>query len=502
MSKPSHRPNGEALKAQRAERRRQQKALRKRQREQGLAPHPTPSLANTVSPYATLEQEDEARHDAATDTLGVLRSQLPFLLERLGRIPDPRQPGKVKHQLTLVLLYGLLSLVFQLGSRREVNRTMTAPRFMDNLKRLFPQLDSLPHADTLFRLLAEIDIAHIETLTVDLIKRFIRNKKFQRYLVNNGYPVAIDGTQKWTLDRCWSEQALKRQTSGGDSQFYVYVLQANLAFSDGMTLPLLTEFLETDQGDSERNKQDCEQRAFHRLAKRLKKLFPRLPIIVLLDGLYANGPVMARCREFNWQFMIVLKDACLPSVWDEVRGLAPLQPNHHHCQTWGDRRQHFWWVNDIAYEFGDSQRLTVHVVVCEERWETVGDSGTIEPRSARHVWLSSRPLNRDNVHTRCNLGARHRWNIEAGILVEKRCGYYAEHRFSYNWNAMKGHHLLMRLAVLLNTLARFTRDLAPRIAARGMRPWIAFVRETFAAWPLDPERIAARLARPFQLRLE
>jgi hypothetical protein len=85
-------------------------------------------------------------------------------------------------------------------------------------------------------------------------------------------------------------------------------------------------------------------------------------------------------------------------------------------------------------------------------------------------------LNRDNVHTRCNLGARHRWGIEAGILAEKRCGYYAEHRFSYNWNAMKGHHLLMRLAVLLNTLARFTRTLAPRIAAR--------------------------LACPFQLRLE
>jgi hypothetical protein len=60
-------------------------------------------------------------------------------------------------------------------SRREANRTMTAPRFMDNLERLFPQLDRLPHADTLFRLLAEIDIAHIETLTVDLINRFIRN---------------------------------------------------------------------------------------------------------------------------------------------------------------------------------------------------------------------------------------------------------------------------------------------------------------------------------------
>jgi hypothetical protein len=45
-----------------------------------------------------------------------------------------------------------------------------------------------------------------------------------------------------------------------------------------------------------------------RLSDRLKTLFPRLPILLLLDGLYANGPVMRRCLRAHWQFMIVLKD--------------------------------------------------------------------------------------------------------------------------------------------------------------------------------------------------
>ena len=31
------------------------------------------------------------------------------------------------------------------------------------------------------------------------------------------------------------------------------------------------------------------------------------------------------------------------------------------------------------------------------------------------------------VHERCNLGARHRWGIESGILVEKHQGYQYEH---------------------------------------------------------------------------
>ncbi|MEW6663288.1 MAG: hypothetical protein ACOY9Y_05410, partial [Bacillota bacterium] len=60
--------------------------------------------------------------------------------------------------------------------------------------------------------------------------------------------------------------------------------------------------------DYEKWKQDCELKAFHRLAKRLKHQFPKLPLTLLLDGLYANGPVMAVCRKNKWDFMIVLKD--------------------------------------------------------------------------------------------------------------------------------------------------------------------------------------------------
>lgn len=44
-------------------------------------------------------------------------------------------------------------------------------------------------------------------------------------------------------------------------------------------------------------------RAFGRLSERIKTFFPRLPILLLLDGLYANRPVMQRCHANHWQFM-------------------------------------------------------------------------------------------------------------------------------------------------------------------------------------------------------
>ena len=58
---------------------------------------------------------------------------------------------------------------------------MTRPQFEANLKRLFPELESLPHADTLFRPLRDIDVAHLEQVHVDLVRRLIR-KRLANYI--------------------------------------------------------------------------------------------------------------------------------------------------------------------------------------------------------------------------------------------------------------------------------------------------------------------------------
>jgi hypothetical protein len=118
-------------------------------------------------------------------------------------------------------------------------------------------------------------------------------------------------------------------------------------------------------------KQDCEQRAFHRVAERLKTFFPRLPMLLLLDGLYANGPVMAACRTNHWQFMIVLQDGSLKSVGEEFKGLSKLTTGNRCEMIWGGRRQRFTWINHIEYRYdkGEKKRQVVHVVVCDESWQ-------------------------------------------------------------------------------------------------------------------------------------
>src|ERR1700686_5430835 len=155
----------------------------------------------------------------------------------------------------------------------------------------------------------------------------------------------------------------------------------------------------------------------------MKEYFPRLPILVLLDGLYPNGPVVELCRLYHWQFMIVLQDKSMPSVWEEI---AP-------------------------------------------------DSAQPVQKASRHAWISSEALSRQNVHERSNLGARHRWGIESNFLVEKCHGYQYEHCFSHDWKAMKGYHFLLRLGHLLNTLAQKKPRLAPLAFRRGRRGDLQFL---------------------------
>jgi hypothetical protein len=500
MSKINRRPGREELKKKRREKMGAEKELRERS---GSASHGT--LPNRKSGYETVEAEIEGRLDAVTGHAGYFRAKLPVLLKRLSRIEDPRNPKKIKYKLTVVMIYGILMFVYQTSSRREANREMTNPIFIENLKLIFPDLAQLPHQDTLMRLLSRIDVNEIERIHLEMVRELIRKKKFNRWLINGQYPVAIDGTQKFKRDWLFNEECLDREFKNGQGsgrQYYVYVLEAALSFQNGMTIPLMSEFLEFSAGDFDRDKQDCELRAFKRLAERLKDAFPRLSIMVLLDGLYPNGPLFELCRKNTWGFMIILPDKCLPGVWNEYEGLKGMEEKDEYRQKWGNRRQYFQWVNNIQHHYANGRMQVVHMVICNEEWEQVEETGEAVDRRNRWVWLSSGPLTRRNVHERCNLAGRRRWNIEEGILTEKRHGYHYEHCFSYDWKAMKGYHYLMRLAHMFNVLAQYSSQLVKMVRTIGTRGLLRFVYQTMCGTCLDAGKVAARLSSPYQLRLE
>ncbi len=507
MGKPSRRPNREEIKELNKKRKAAQKALRAKQRAEGMTIPTKSSIPNRKSQYDNVEEEQEVRELAATEHARVFQSQLPGILKTVSKIKDLRNPKKIKYKMDLLIMYGILMFVFQMASRREANKEITLPQFMESLKLLFPNLDDIPHGDTLKRVLAVIKVDLIEEALIQAVKRLIKKKKFARYLIQKAYPIAIDGSQKFVRDTLWSVECSEREIKDGDStkmQYHVNVLESNLVFHNGMTIPLMSEFMDYEKGDTETAKQDCEQKAFKRLAERLKKAFPRLSIIVLLDGLYPNGPMVELCRKNNWDFMMVLQDKSLRSVWEEFEGLQKIETNNFYNMNWGDRKQRFEWINNIEYCYGPNgkKKQILHMVICYETWEEIAKGSTeVITKNSRHVWISDEPLSRSNLHERCNLGARYRWGVESNFLVEKHHGYQYEHAFSYDWNAMRGYHYLMRLGHFINILAVYSESLIVIVREYGIRGFIRFVRSTLSGRWLDLLSTKQRLEANFQLRL-
>jgi hypothetical protein len=279
----------------------------------------------------------------------------------------------------------------------------------------------------------------------------------------------------------------------------VYVLEANITFPNGLNIPLLTEYccLNTDDIGHNQAKQDCELNGFYRLTDRLKKYFPRLKIMVLLDNLYACNAVIAHLKSKRWDFMIKL-----PAKLKTLYG--PLQSRRNHSVSipgqlyYRERQQTFYWVNDIAYKLHQ-----VHIVGCSENWSAVCQiTGNIIKQFSEHTWISSIPLSINNVHELCNLAARKRCLIEDNFNTEKNRGYQYQHIFSYNFNAMKGFHYLMRLAHAINALSEFTKKLKKYVKTLG---WSNTLKRIFDAikhpW-LSDDWVKKEFQKTAQLRLD
>jgi len=140
MNKPSLRLRRRDLNEKKLAQRKAARKLRQRQAAQGLKNPATATISNGKSEWSTVEQEQQARQQSVEEVLKVYRSVLPTLLKRFEKIRDPRNPRTVKHKATVLMLYGILTFVFQMSSRREANRQMTMPMFLENLRLLFPEL--------------------------------------------------------------------------------------------------------------------------------------------------------------------------------------------------------------------------------------------------------------------------------------------------------------------------------------------------------------------------
>ena len=368
------------------------------------------------------------------------------------RVDDPRQAELITYPLEALFFAGVMLFFCRLGARRQL-----AHMFRENgpseakFQALFGT-DTCPHGDTLNVVFGRLDPEQVQAVVTSLVRTLIRKKVLDRYrLLGRYFVIAVDGTGRLTFPERHCPHCLT-VTHQGKTTYYHPVLEAKLVLANGFAFSILTEFIE-NPGENP-SKQDCELKAFYRLAARLKAAFPRLPICLSLDSLFAGGPTMSLCEQYNWQYLIVHKEGDIPFIHQEFESLLPLTPENHLTFFTGPQsktRQEYRWINDISYT--DSQKKNHEVAVLECVESQPNPKQPEQTKTTRFRWITNFTLKENQVLEVANLGGRIRWKIEnEGFNVQKNGGFDLEHAYTTHPVAAKIFYFLLQIAHLLAQL--------------------------------------------------
>jgi len=216
-----------------------------------------------------VELQDDAIGGAAIayELRKTIRSYFPNFQKRLAQVADPRKRKEYGSNELLSAAIGMF--IFKAQSRNAVNNDRRhSSEFTSNFQKLFNA--SLPHLDTVQDFFELLQPAELEKIKTDLIKRLIDKKVFYKYKILGHYMITFDATVVVSCDTDRFGCGLKRESKNGEITYLYPVLEAKLVTENGFCISLATEWIINDNNQPY-DKQDCELKAFKRLAEKLKK---------------------------------------------------------------------------------------------------------------------------------------------------------------------------------------------------------------------------------------
>ena len=279
-----------------------------------------------------------------------IQHHFPQLFQWMREIDDCRKKSS-DYELAAHLTACLSMFIFKEGSRHAYNQKRKNLQFQENYEKLFGF--SMPHGDSVNNVITLLDEDQIEQLKQKMVKVLLDRKSFHKSRYRGKwFRIAIDGSGVVSFDHKHCDQCLHTTSKNNITHYFHNVLDARLVTPNGFSISIATVWIENPE--DEYKKQDCERKAFVRLAALLKKAFPRLPMIILADGLYPYEGFFAICDANDWAFQTTFKNGNLPTIWREVDVQGPLQMDNHHTevryQTNGDKVvQEYCWINDLDY---------------------------------------------------------------------------------------------------------------------------------------------------------
>lgn len=380
------------------------------------------------------------------------RNYFPDLLEKMNRVKDPRHSSYTTFDIEEILYTIIMKNVCSITSMQEMTDKFNDENCVKNMCTILgkEEREFLPHYVTINECLEKLEPEELEKLRKGMIYQLIRKKSFNhaRFL-GQYWMIIIDATGLFYFKEKHCENCLKkvvnRGTENEKTYYYHNVLEAKIVLGDNTILSIETEFIENETEDVTKN--DCERNAFKRLAKKLKKDFPRLPICILGDSLYACEPVFEICRNNKWKYLIRYKDGSIPSVADEFHAIQEMgeaqeiiyfEEKEYKRRKRENKKYQISWVSELPYR---DHEVTVMELIIETDDEN--------KKMQSFQWITNMKITGQTAKEFAETG-RKRWKIEnEGFNIQKNQRYEITHANSLNNQAMKNHYLLTQIADIL-----------------------------------------------------
>ena len=419
----------------------------------------------------------------------------PNLTTQLGEITDNRQ--RKEYRIDEVAMAGINMFIFKQGSRNAFNNARKDPVFVQNYEKVFNM--RLPHMDTPDELFRQLNAEELELLKAETIRGLIRKRVLEKYRYKGYYIVAIDGTGQGNYNESCRD-CLRKTSKNGVTTYFRNVLEAKLVTPTGLSLSIASEWISNESKENF-EKQDCEREAFKRLAKKLKKLYPRLPMVIVADGLYPWEGFFNICNANNWKYIVVLKDGNLKSLQEEINLEKIITPNQKRQIIRAEKLKRitydYHYLTDLPY-----RKHSINYVELEE---TTKHIKTAELKVQRFVHITNFEVNAESCD-RISYTGRLRQKIEnEGFNTQKNQGYALEHKFSrVDFNAIKNYYQCLQIAHIINQLTEKSQEIKSLLRTYDIT--IKYLWQRLMSFLLEidvnTEEIENLTHKRFQIRLE
>lgn len=335
---------------------------------------------------------------------------------------------KLKDHRTTEPIYSLADALmssfamFSLKDPSVLSFVENYPARKENLEQIY-QISSIPSEQGLRKILDPLNpnellgtfaAIHSEEQVSKTIKDFQCFPSLGSYTA-----IAIDGTDYFCSNNVNCPHCLTRKLKNGE-QYYHQLAAACIVHPHKDTVfPVFAEPITRQDGSS---KNDCEYNAVKRLIPKIPHVLPTVKHLLLLDGLFATGPVIRLALFYSMDFISVIKEGYVL-----VQAQRLEQKNELAGKTWY-RNKHLKctakWTNGLILN-GANQDISINYLEYEQ----------IDTRTGKTVysgkWITSLPIDETIVEEFVKI-ARTRWKIENQTFdTLKNHGYNLEHNYGH-----------------------------------------------------------------------